>query len=145
MVFVKKHNIFQFLILSLSLSSILSEIVEIDDGKIEGTTSQSRLNKDFFAFFKIPYGQPPLGHLRFQEPKPVEKWNGILNGMNPGPSCYQLYPREGESEDCLQLNVFSKNLTSSKPVIVFIHGGGYEVGSGLDQGLQIFISKMRGT
>lgn len=38
------------------------------------------------------------------------------------------------NEDCLHLNVFSKNLTASIPVIFFIHGGGFEFGSSYDQG-----------
>ena len=56
------------------------------------------------------------------------KWNGVQNAMNYGPICMQyLYDSEyGESEDCLHLNVFTKNLGSTKdlkPVIVYIHGG----------------------
>jgi acetylcholinesterase len=128
----KEMKIFYFVSFVLALTA--SEIVEIDDGKIEGTKLQSRLDKTFLAFFKIPYAEPPIGDLRFRAPKPPVAWEGILNGTQPGPICFQKHPRDGSSEDCLHLNVFTKKLQQKKPVIVYIHGGGYEIGSGLDQG-----------
>lgn len=71
---------------------------------------------------------------RFQAPKPVLKWRGVLDGTKPGSICFQKGQKNRMSEDCLQLNVFSKNLTGLKPVIVFIHGGSFEAGSGVEQG-----------
>lgn len=114
-----------------------SEIVDIDDGRIEGTLLRSRLGRTFSAFFRIPYAEPPIGDLRFQAPRPVKKWSGILDGTEPGAACFQPGRDKGTSEDCLQLNVYTTNLNGSKPVIIFIHGGGFEVGSALDQGSSI--------
>lgn len=128
---LSKLNILLFF---LTFQVVLSEIVEIDDGKIEGTLLKSRLRRKFFAFFQIPYAQPPVNDLRFQAPRPAQKWTGVLNGTTPGVKCFQASQNQRMSEDCLQLNVFTKSLTASRPVIVFIHGGGFEYGSALDQG-----------
>jgi carboxylesterase type B len=128
------QTIVSFLFVFHFFSLISCEIVEIEDGKVEGTQLQSRLGENFLAFFQIPYAEPPLGDLRFRAPLPVKPWSGTINGTKPGPICFQLYHREGASEDCLQLNVFTKDLQGSLPVVVFIHGGGFEQGSALDQG-----------
>ena len=112
-------------------------IVEIEDGKIEGGELVSRLGVTFDAFLAIPYAEPPLNDLRFQPPVPVKPWDGVFNAKNYGPFCMQKSmgsPGNPTSENCLQLNVFTKNLGNSqlKPTIVFIHGGAWEIGSGVD-------------
>jgi carboxylesterase type B len=104
------------------------EIIEIGDGKLEGTVMQTRKSIEFHAFLKIPYAEPPIGNLRFQPPVQNRKWEGVLNATIYGPICMQyLYDSMyGESEDCLHLNVFTKSLGNKnglKPVIVYIHGG----------------------
>lgn len=103
------------------------EVVEIEDGKLEGTVIKTRKGLDVYAFMKIPFAEPPIGKLRFQPPIPNKKWNGILNAKQFGPACMQNYDASDGSlsEDCLQLNVFTKELNSVnlKPTIVYIHGG----------------------
>jgi carboxylesterase type B len=103
------------------------EMIEIDDGKLEGTVLKTRKGLDVYAFLKIPFAEPPIGKLRFQPPIPHKKWEGILNAKQFGPACMQNYdgPDGDLSEDCLQLNVFTKELNSVdlKPTIVYIHGG----------------------
>jgi carboxylesterase type B len=116
------------------LNVVLSEIVVINDGKVEGTLLTSRLQKQFYGFFKIPYAEPPVKDLRFQAPRPVKKWTGFLDASKPGPICFQQRRNNEMSEDCLHINVFTRNLTKLRPVIVFIHGGSFEFGSALDQG-----------
>lgn len=119
------------------------EIVEIEDGSIEGTKLTSRLGKTYDAFLNIPYAEPPINELRFQPPIPAKPWTGVLNATVHGPFCIQkLMPMNSPdtpmSEDCLQLNVFTKNLPSNenyeagKPVIVYIHGGAWMGGSAVD-------------
>jgi carboxylesterase type B len=111
----------------LTILTVLArcEIVEIDDGLIEGTTMQSRKGVNFHAFMKIPFAKPPVGELRFQAPVRNDNWEGTLNATAYGPNCIQSVGRYEISEDCLHLNVFTKSLASTnlKPVIVFIHGG----------------------
>ena len=103
------------------------EIIEIEDGKLEGTILKTRKGSDVYAFIKIPFAEPPIGKLRFQPPIANKKWEGILNAKQFGPACMQDNggSDEGLSEDCLQLNVFTKELNSVdlKPTIVYIHGG----------------------
>lgn len=113
-----------------------AQIVSTLEGNVEGTVMASRLGRTFHAFLKIPFAKPPIGDLRFESPQPIEPWTGTLNGTVYGPQCFQPGPRLdlGMSEDCLQLNVFTTNLIGNSPVILFIHGGSFEFGTGIDQG-----------
>jgi len=86
----------------------------------------------------IPYAKPPLGSLRFRRSEPLGPWEGVLDGTRESKKSYQpnvLSPQcallqEG-GEDCLYLNVYSKPGTKGKilPVVVFLHGGAFVVGS----------------
>lgn len=121
----------------LLIGFVSAEIVEIDNGEVEGTTLNSRLGRTFHAFMGIPYAEPPTGNLRFQAPVPVTSWAGVLSATSYGPMCHQI-PRTVTtiemSEDCLQINVFSPDLNGSLPVIVYVFGGGFVYGSGIEQG-----------
>lgn len=64
---------------------------------------------------------------------PVKPWNGTLDAIRDPPKCPQPVISAAEiSEDCLRLNVYTKNISSlaNKPVIVFIHPGGFYENSG---------------
>lgn len=94
------------------------ELVTIDDGTIEGAVLTSALGVSFNAFFRVPYARAPVENLRFEDPQEVQRWNDTRNGTYYGPMCYQVdhLVDFDMSEDCLHLNVFTKNLTESKPV-----------------------------
>lgn len=127
-----------FGILILQFCQAICDIVTTENGQINGTIIQSWTEQPFHAFFAIPYAQPPIGELRFKPPLPVESWTGVRQGNDYGPICWQPIWQENlpeMDEDCLTLNVFTKNIPSDnvtelKPVIVFIHGGGFRTGSG---------------
>ncbi|CAG9811690.1 unnamed protein product [Chironomus riparius] len=126
-----KCNILSGLIILGYISSIRCKIVQIEDGKLEGTLMKTRKGFDVYAFLKIPFAEPPVGKLRFQPPVPKKKWNEILNATEFGPACMQNANGLTVSEDCLHLNVFTKDLDPAelKPVIVYIHYGAFVTGS----------------
>lgn len=90
-------------------------------------------------FSAIPYAAAPIGQLRWQPPEPPE-WHGQLDASRPGPIAPQLPSRlreamgdinEAQSEDCLNLTVWTPAADSKKrPVLVWLHGGAWQSGSG---------------
>ena len=85
----------------------------------------------------IHYGESTAGVNRFRPPVPVAPWEGLRDATALGDQCYQrrgMPAAFGEdndgSEDCLVLNVWSPAGSGNRPVMVFLHGGGYRGGSG---------------
>jgi para-nitrobenzyl esterase len=90
---------------------------------------------DYRLFQDIPYAAPPVGPLRWQPPLSAAPWPGMRDASKPGPQCTQesAHPGAGRapSEDCLTLNVWTPAAGADKrPVMVWIHGGGFVNGSG---------------
>ena len=65
-------------------------VITIDKGKIRGKTITASTGKKVDVFLGIPYAQPPVGPLRYRHPRPIEKWNGILNTTERPNSCVQI-------------------------------------------------------
>lgn len=74
-------------------------------------------------FKGIPYAEPPIGKLRFKAPVKHKGWKLIRNAREHGPNCEV-------SEDCLYLNVYTMSLKCKRSVMVYIHGGSFNSGSG---------------
>ncbi|MDS0524286.1 carboxylesterase family protein [Clostridium sp. SHJSY1] len=126
---------------NLSIKLNATNEIEVEGGKITGTL----LSDSKIAIYKgIPYAAPPVGELRWKEPQPVGSWKGVKECIDFGPSGIQqkqipfmMWSKEfiidtskGYSEDCLTLNVWTKteSTASKRPVIVYIHGGGFVSG-----------------
>ncbi len=88
----------------------------------------------------IPYAADTSGENRWHPPKPAPSWDGILQADTFGPSCAQFsrFPVPGQivgSEDCLSLSIYTSGrgkFKKKKPVMVWIHGGGFKNGSSSD-------------
>ena len=117
-------------------------VVETSCGKVSGTFKDG-----VYSFKGIPYGESTGGPNRFMPPVPVEPWQGIKDATRFGPACWQpLFPGGNQnsiygitgvdsmSEDCLCLNVFTGGIKdqSKRSVMVWLHGGGFDLGSGDD-------------
>lgn len=104
--------------------------VKIDAGLVEG-----RLEQGVWEFLGIPYATPPVGELRWRPPHPVPPWEGVRPCAQFGDSCPQpetdQYDLGGLGEDCLYLNLWVPEGETGEdlPVMVWIHGGAFQIGS----------------
>ncbi len=115
-------------------AAVASASVETRSGRIRG-----ELRDGVVAFRGVPYAAPPVGPLRWRAPRRETPWAGERDATRPGPAAPQnagfvaqlLGAREEHfSEDCLSLTVWTPACDAARrPVLVWIHGGGFTVGA----------------
>lgn len=120
------------------LSTPRSAIAKTQYGKVRGF-----LDGGVFTFKGIPYGQTTAGENRWLPAKPPAPWNDEYPALIYGANCPQTlhdwtaieqtfiqdWDDGWQSEDMLKLNVWTPSLTGSRPVMVYLHGGGFFFGS----------------
>ena len=106
----------------------MQNIVKTKYGKIKGYQ-----RRGIIEFLGIPFVKPPIGELRFKRAVEMEPWNDVFDAKEYGPKSLQL--ENGVvvgSEDCLTLNIKRPLEGDNLPVLVWIHGGGYNTGAASD-------------
>src|SRR6266498_545315 len=117
-------------------------VVDTTEGKVRGV-----VRNGVHVYRGIPYGASTAGVNRFMPPRKPEPWTGIRDTFQNGHSSPQVAPAPGaigwglrgsaaQGEDCLVLNVFTNGVNDGRkrPVMMWIHGGGYTYGSGSSLG-----------
>jgi para-nitrobenzyl esterase len=117
-----------------AFTSGVQAVVTTTKGPIQGVKTDG-----IYTYKGIPYAKAPVGDLRFAPPQDIEPWIEVLDCTDYGPMAIQ-HPMDDivtknpeQSEDCLTLNIWTPsapNAGNKAPVYVFIHGGGYVIGSG---------------
>ena len=117
------------------MDQVVSARVEIASGKLQGVARDGVLR-----FNGIPFAKPPVGPLRWRMPEPAEPWAGVRDAALFGNIAPQVASASGavlggtpgtRSEDCLYLNVQTPGCDGARrPVMVWIHGGGFNTGAG---------------
>lgn len=111
-------------------------MVRTDKGPVQGTKAGSTR-----SFVGIPFAAPPVGELRWQPPRPAEKWDEPRTPPEKPKACPQEGTELGQpstNEDCLYLNVTTPSNASGErlPVMVWLHGGSFKDGAGHLYGAQ---------
>lgn len=122
---------------------------------LTGGAVAGEVSREGAVFRGIPFASPPVGERRWRAPQPPEPWQGTFQATDFAPACMQgdyniawyagviaafggdpalaTTPND-ESEDCLYLNVWTPDLDATGlPVMVWIHGGGYQGGWSYEQ------------
>jgi para-nitrobenzyl esterase len=126
-------------------------VVATKSGEVEGYHTDG-----LYVYKGIPYAASPVGRLRWLPPQPVKPWDGIrpakeygaiasqntMPAMAAGAPSFEGIP---QGEDCLFLNIWTPGLDDARrPVMFWIHGGAFIIGSGSESFLDSGVLSRRG-
>ncbi len=117
----------------------MNVIANTPAGQLRGSQSNGAI-----AFKGVPFASAPVGELRWRPPQAAPAWSGVRDALSYAAASYQddlsalppstltplLAVDERQAEDCLHLNVWTPALDGRRPVMVWIHGGGFALGAG---------------
>jgi para-nitrobenzyl esterase len=113
--------------------------IKTESGYVSGLVL-GQIGQEVYVYRGIPYAASSAGDNRWKPPKPVVPWTGTRECTEYGDAAPQEppgppFPFERRSEDCLNVNVLTpvENSTGKLPVMVWLHGGGYDIGSANNQ------------
>lgn len=114
--------------------AVMGEVIATAAGPVRGAARDAN---GVLAYKGITYAAAPVGKLRWHAPVPAARWTGVRDATTFGKRCLSALPADPEpgperSEDCLFLNVWTgaQSEHERRPVMVWVHGGGFQFGSG---------------
>ena len=112
-------------------------VIQISSGAVRGA-----LDDGVRRFLSVPYAAPPVGENRFKEAEPVRQWSGERDATKSGPTSWYkspvfpgldieplIGPGGTGGDDYLTVNVWTPVGATDRPVMVWIHGGAFVLGS----------------
>lgn len=143
---MKKFTPLVFIATLFSVFISTAQIVTTQFGPVQGSA-----NGNVIQFLGIPFAKPPIDSLRWKAPQTPNAWTTTLSTTSFAPACPQKSFTQGDTtstligdEDCLYLNVWTPQVgAGTRPVMVFIHGGGNQQGSANETsgGTQLYFGK----
>lgn len=112
-------------------------VVTTESGKVRG-----QVVNGVSVFKSISYAAPPIGNYRFAVPSKHQPWEGVRDAVAPGPTAPFPLPKKGDiddkpmfaqgwrkGDDFLTNNIWTPSIKGKLPVMVFIHGGAFVIGT----------------
>jgi para-nitrobenzyl esterase len=133
------------------MTDVQDQVRELERTAVVSTTNgpvQGYREDRLHVFKGLRYAAPPLGALRFKPPRRPARWTEVADAVALGAPAIQVGVAPGDvtggrsggdppapgqpgtDEDCLFINVWTPELTGRRPVMVWLHGGGFANGSG---------------
>ena len=105
-------------------AALIGTVCQTQHGPVQGIRQEGHL-----VWYGIPYGASTAGDARWTAPQDPAPWADAKDCTVPGAAAYQYSTCALGTEDCLKLDVYTTEKASKRPVIVYLHSGGNQIGS----------------